>query len=73
MDPDKKDSLRDAPVRLFHSFAEAEAADREYYRSLTPQERLDILLEMVARHRESLGEAGERLERVCRITQLGKS
>ena len=38
---------RIAPVvRKFSSFAEADAYEDEYYASLTPQERLDILLEL---------------------------
>jgi hypothetical protein len=55
-------------IRKFHSFAEAEKADREYYRSLTPEQRLEILFDMVAtRHRH---EPEQRLERVCRIVKL---
>ena len=60
-------------IRIFHSHEEADRADREYYESLTPQQRIDIMLELSARFRETLGEAGERLERVYRITQLGRS
>ena len=59
-------------VRLFDSHAEADEADRAYYASLTPQERLDLLLEMVKTYREGFGEAGERLERVCRIDELSR-
>jgi hypothetical protein len=56
-------------IRVFNSHAEADAADRAYYRSLTPQQRLDILLEMLAWGRT--GDAtGERLERVYRIVEL---
>lgn len=29
-----------------HSFAEVDAADQAYYQSLTPLERLEILLEL---------------------------
>ncbi len=54
-------------VRVFKSFEEAERADREYYRSLTPQQRLDILLELVERGNR---DAPQRFERVCRVTQL---
>jgi hypothetical protein len=57
-------------VRIFNSHAEADAADREFYRSLTPQQRIDILLEMLATYREETGETSERLERVCRITEF---
>jgi len=32
------------PVQIFKSFAEAEEADRKYYQSLTPAQRIQILL-----------------------------
>ncbi len=56
-------------VRVFQSHEEAEAADRAYYRSLTPQQRLEILLELIARARPQ-DESAERLERVYRIVEL---
>ena len=56
--------------KVFKSHEEAEAADRAYYAAMSPQERLNLLLEIVARHRESLGEAAERFERVHRIVEL---
>jgi ABC-type multidrug transport system ATPase subunit len=55
-------------VRVFHSFAEAGQADDEYYRSLTPEERLEILFDLV--HSQQPNEAEQRLERVCRIIKL---
>ncbi len=63
----------DKVIQVFHSFADAERADEEYYAKLSPQERVDVLLDMVARYRESFGEAGERLERVYRVAQLSRS
>ncbi len=57
-------------IRIFKSHAEAEAADIEYYRSLTPQERLEILCELVARYDEGFDESERRLQRVGRITSL---
>ena len=48
----------------FRSFAEAEKADREFYRKLSGKERLNILLEL------SKHEPERRLERVYRITKL---
>lgn len=57
-------------IQIFQSFAEAEDAERRYYASLTPQERLDLQLEIIARHREALGQTDERLERVCRVVKL---
>ena len=59
-------------IRIFSSFKEAEEADTAYYASLTPQERLDLCLEIIARHRESLGETAERFERVYRVVKLSQ-
>lgn len=59
-------------VRKFHSFEEADQPDREYYRSLTPQEWLDILLDLIAQTRESLDEEGQRFHREWRIIRLGE-
>lgn len=51
-------------VRKFRDFAEAEKADRDFYKKLSPEERLNILLEL------SKHEPERRLERVYRVTQL---
>ena len=59
-------------AQVFRSFEEAERADDEYYASLTPEQRLDVLLEMIERYRSSLGEAAERFERVHRIVELSR-
>jgi len=59
-------------LRVFVSFAEADRADDEQYASLTPAERVNILLELIAAHREATGEASTRLERVYRVTQLSQ-
>lgn len=60
-------------LKVFNSFEEADRADDEYYASLSPQERVDILLDLVAAYRESLGETGQRLERVYRVVELSQS
>ena len=57
-------------AQVFGSFDEAERADDEYYASLTPEERLDILLAIIERYRSSLGESAERFERVYRVVEL---
>ena len=54
----------DKVFRKFKSFEEAEEADRQYYLSLTPKERLEILGEIIWR---ANGETFPRLERVYRI------
>jgi hypothetical protein len=59
-------------AKVFRSFEEADEADDEYYANLTPEERLDILLELVERHRSALGEAASRLERVHCVTELSR-
>jgi hypothetical protein len=58
----------DTPIQVFRSFEEADKADREFYRSLTPQQRLDILVELIAQHGPS-----QKLERVYRIVKLEQS
>jgi hypothetical protein len=55
----------DKQVRVFRSFQEAEDADRAFYRSLTPEKRLDILLQLIAQHGPV-----KRLERVYKIVKL---
>jgi hypothetical protein len=56
-------------ARIFHSFAEAGKADDEYYRSLTPEQRLEILFDLV-KSQQPPDEPEPRLERVCRIIKL---
>ena len=51
-------------VQRFATFAEAEKTDREFYKKLTGNERLQILLELLKHAPE------QRLERVHRITKL---
>jgi uncharacterized protein YdeI (YjbR/CyaY-like superfamily) len=55
-------------ARIFHSFAEADKAEGEYYRSLTPEQRLEILFDLVKSQQPD--EPEQRLERVCRIIKL---
>ena len=59
----------DRSVRVFPSFKEAEKADREFYRSLTPAARLQIWFELCRFDR--LDEPEHRLQRVYRIAPLG--
>lgn len=54
-------------LRIFSSFQEAEEADAAFYASLSPQERLDLLLDIIARHRESLGETAEDLRELIEL------
>jgi len=57
-------------VQKFSSHEEAEAAERKFYHSLTPLERVDILLELLASQRAKDGTATG-LARVCRIVKRG--
>jgi vacuolar-type H+-ATPase subunit B/Vma2 len=54
----------DRTVKKFRSFAEAEKADREFYKNLTGNERLQILVDLLNHGPE------QRLERVSRIVKL---
>jgi hypothetical protein len=59
-------------LKVFTSFEAADRADDEYYASLSPDERLDVLLTLIAAHREATGVASARLERVYRVTELSR-
>jgi hypothetical protein len=51
-------------ARTFPSFSEAEKADRDFYKKLTGNERLEILVELLSDGSE------QRLERVSRIIKF---
>jgi len=56
--------------RVFRSFAEADKADREFYKSLSPSQRLDILLTLITQNKSNKpDEAGTGLKRVYRVTK----
>ena len=57
-------------VAKFQTFREAEEATRDYYRSLSPPERLEILFQLRAMAEKESGATSERLARVYRIAQL---
>jgi hypothetical protein len=48
----------------FRNFAEAEKADRDFYRKLSGQERLNMLVELLNQ------DPDQRIERIIRITKL---
>jgi hypothetical protein len=54
----------------FRNFAEAEKADREFYRKLSGQERLNILLEMT---KEATKGPIERVYKVVKLRRFPKS
>jgi hypothetical protein len=55
---------REETARKFHSFSEAEKADRDFYKKLTGNEHLQILVELLNHGPE------QRLERVSRIIKF---
>jgi hypothetical protein len=55
-------------VGKFTGFAESHEADRRYYRSLTPEQRLAILLDLISRYRDEQTEAamvGSAVRTIC--------
>jgi hypothetical protein len=56
-------------IQVFKSFEEAEAADLEYYRSLTAAQRVEILLTLREEYSPYDDELKRRFERVCRIVE----
>ena len=57
-------------VAKFRTFREAEEATLDYYRRLSPQERLEILFQLRTMAHEESDAASPRLARVYRITEL---
>ncbi|HLZ52849.1 MAG TPA: hypothetical protein VKS19_00075 [Verrucomicrobiae bacterium] len=55
-------------ARKFRSFAEADKADRESYPSFTPEQRLEMLFDLIAWANPRGTE--QRIERVGRIIRL---
>jgi hypothetical protein len=60
----------DRVVAKFAGHAEARHATLEYYRRLSPRERLDILLDLISNFRKEADASSERFERVYRVSQL---
>ncbi|HKV41056.1 MAG TPA: hypothetical protein VJX67_17750 [Blastocatellia bacterium] len=46
-------------LKVFSSLQEADESDASCYAARSPEERVDVLLEIVARYRESIGETAE--------------
>ena len=54
--------------RIFRSFAESERAERAYYQSLTPSQRLELLLELIQQwHGDETAKGFERVYRVVKL------
>jgi hypothetical protein len=54
-------------IQFFKTFADAEEADKKYYQSLTPAQRIEILLILRKQFQSPEDESRGRLKRVCRI------
>ena len=63
----------DLTIRRFNSLSDADSAEAEYYASLTPEERLNILFELIEMHRRSQDEDSEGFERIYRVDELSRS
>lgn len=57
---------------MFGSFEAADLADDQFYAELAPEDRLEMLLELIERHRSALGEAANRFERVHCVVELSQ-
>jgi len=64
--------VRTFTVRKFDSFQEAERADKSYYLSLTPEQRLRIMCELCALRAQSSHGPTPRLARVYRIIERSR-
>jgi hypothetical protein len=56
-------------IRVFKSFEEAEDAEKEYYRSLSPAQRVEILLTLRDQYSPYDDELTKGFERVYRIIE----
>ena len=56
-------------IRVFKSFAEAENADKEYYRALTPAQRVALLLILRDQYSPYPDDITEGFKRVYRVTK----
>ena len=54
-------------IEVFKSFAEAEEADKKYYRSLSPSQRIALLLVLRNEYRPYSNELTEGFKRVYRV------
>lgn len=59
-------------VQIFNSHQEAEAADLEYYRRLTPEQRMRILFQIIADHEGGTDASQSRLQRFCRVIKRSR-
>lgn len=65
--------VRTFTVRKFDTFADADMADKAYYLSLTPAERLRMMCELTSLSIRSNHDPGPSLARVYRAIELARS
>jgi hypothetical protein len=65
--------VRRPAVRKYGSFEEADRADKAYYLSLTPDERLRIMCELCSLRIRSRNDPSPRLARVYRVIESPRS
>ena len=66
-------TVRTFTVTKFTSFEEADKADREQYRAMTPLERVELVSQLRALLHGPDDASAPRLERVLKITKLARS
>ena len=57
-------------IEIYKSFAEAKEADKKYYHSLTPAQRIEIMLRLQNMYRPYGDERAEKFVRVLSIVKL---
>jgi hypothetical protein len=62
--------MRELQIRVFSSFEEAEEAERNEYKAMTPEQRVELISQLRALVHGPDDATAPRLERVLRITQL---
>ena len=63
-------SMMERVIRVFKSHDDAAQADRAELSAMTPQQRLDRALDLIAWYRETRGETTQGFARVARVVQL---
>ena len=59
-------------ARIFASFEDADAADRQAYERMSPRERIEMLLSLRRLLVKDGDESAERLERVVTVVELAR-
>jgi hypothetical protein len=75
IDSNKSNPRADWDVQVFHSFAEADEADRQYWRSKTPEERMEALEQIrgMAWGYDPNAQTRPEFQRVIEIVKLRRS